>query len=169
VKFQIPSPKIPEKHQIQHSTSCARRLETHLGVARGLFSKDARKNQVQFFRFAIKFASFRGKGRFRGGNHPKKMFCLLRFLNATADGISGNPFSRRPHLLRNSSRRCSCRSQQVDRSSDCLSGRAESSLKIARLLHRMSPSAPPGRTDVFRLQCPSGASFNNKTLLEGTE
>ena len=88
VKFQIPSSKIQRNTKIQHATSCARRFEVHLGVARGSFSKDAGKNQVQFFRFAIKFASFCGKGRFRGGNHPKKMFCFLRFLNATADGIS---------------------------------------------------------------------------------
>jgi hypothetical protein len=88
VKFQIPSSKIQRNTKIQDSTSGARRFEAHLGAARGSFSKDARKDQVQFFRFAIKFAPFRGKARFRGGNHPKKMFCFLRFLNATADGIS---------------------------------------------------------------------------------
>src|SRR6202045_3396831 len=87
-KFQVPSSKIQRNTKIQHSTRYARRFEAHLGVGRRLFSKYARKNEVQFFRFAIKFPSFCGKGRFRGGNHPKKMFCFLRFLNAAADGIS---------------------------------------------------------------------------------
>lgn len=85
-KFQAPTSREASNFNIQSSALGV--LKSQQSRVCCLFSKNARKNQMEVLRLAVKFAPLVGQLWFRSGDHAKKVLGFFRFLYATANNVA---------------------------------------------------------------------------------